>query len=54
MEWAKTNVKGVDEWVAGMKRLLDQEGILYKGEWITLAEVKVKIDEEANKQPQHG
>lgn len=32
LAWAKDNVTGFDEWMADMKRLLDQEGVVYKGQ----------------------
>lgn len=32
LKWGKLNVFGFDEWMVDMKRLLDQEGVLYKGQ----------------------
>lgn len=35
MEWGKKHIDYFDEWMAGMTQLLNQEGIIYKGEGMT-------------------
>lgn len=33
LKWGKDNLTNFDEWMADMKRLLSQEGVIYKGEF---------------------
>lgn len=31
LTWGKLNMASFDEWMAAMRRLLDQAGVIYKG-----------------------
>lgn len=33
LKWGKDNLMNFDQWMADMKRLLSQEGVIYKGEF---------------------
>lgn len=33
LKWGEDNIDGFNEWMDHMKRLLDQDGVLYKGQF---------------------
>jgi len=43
LKWGKISIENFDEWVEDMHRLMDQDGIVYKGQFSSVGNLQYRI-----------